>query len=55
MSFNHSLDNSLNVLKTAMEENKGLEGDEDVRNAALEKIKVLSRTIWKDHVVKEIK
>jgi|GEM_PF-2042561 len=55
LTFEHALKNGLDVLKAALEENKELEGDKAVRENALEKIKVLSRDIWENHVVKEIK
>ncbi|WP_404985490.1 hypothetical protein ACI513_20045 [Chryseobacterium sp. M5] len=55
LSFNHSLDNSLNVLKTALEANKKLEGDERTREDALRKIEALSKNIWINHVITEIK
>ncbi len=54
ISFKHSLDNSLDVLKTALEANKELEGDKETRQSALEKIRILSREIWTDHVIKKI-
>ncbi|PZU15564.1 MAG: hypothetical protein DI622_12440, partial [Chryseobacterium sp.] len=55
LSFNHSLANSLNVLKTALEANKELEGDERTREDALRKIETLSKEVWINHVITEIK
>lgn len=54
LSFEHSLKNSLDVLKTALEKHKKLEGDENTRVQALEKVKILSKDIWSSHVIKKI-
>ncbi|WP_213279994.1 hypothetical protein [Chryseobacterium indologenes] len=53
-SFEYSLNNSLDVLKAALEEHKELEGDQKTRENALEKVEMLSREIWGNHVVKKI-
>ncbi|WP_210150120.1 phage tail protein [Chryseobacterium scophthalmum] len=55
LSFEYSLDNSLDVLKAALEEHKELEGDQKTREEALKKVKRLSKEIWENHVIKEIK
>lgn len=55
LSFEHSLKNSLDVLKAALEEHKELEGDQKTREEALKKVRILSREIWENHVITEIK
>jgi hypothetical protein len=54
LSFEHSLKNSLDVLKVALEKHEKLEGDKKTREEALEKVKTLSKEIWRNHVIKEI-